>query len=265
MSEKPRKMFDIEIDEVTLCKSPANRRKFFITKQEEPMKEFIEALKKFMADDEDKVDEALTKDEIAKVEKLSDEDVKELKGALDELSNYDLKNIPNDGLTAIRTLAKKASFGQSPAKAKEIDFMSEIMDVTKAGARFSKATVEQLKKVRDMIIKLIGDRENAVSKKNKDLSDEVKAELVELERLRTEDKERIEKEQKEKDEAAEERIKKLEERLNKKDEEIETLQEQKGVKKSIDGPDDEEKKEKKKGADDEVDKFPSFPIPVVGD
>lgn len=255
----PRKLFDIDIDEMTICKSPATRKKFFIKKMEETVKEFIEALKKFMADDEDKVDEALTKEEVVKIEKLGKEEVEELKSAIDELNDYNVRDIPDDALKAIRILAKQASLGHPPAKVEEIKFLDELLNVEKAGARFSKATVDQLKKVRDMISKLIGDKENTVNKRHKDLPDDVKAELVELERLREEDKARLEKQEKEKDKAAEERIEKLEEKLEKSVEEIEDLKKKKGKKQSIDGQKDDEIK---KGADDDdKDNWPSIYVP----
>jgi len=258
-----RKIFDIDIDELTICKSPANRKQFFIKKMEEPMKEFIESLKKFMADDEDKVDEALTEEEVEKIEKLGKEEVEELKGAVDELNGYNVRDIPDDALKAIRILAKQASLGHPSTKVEEIKFLDDLLDVEKAGARFSKATVDQLKKVRDMISKLIGDKENAVNKRHKDLPDDVKAELMELERLRTEDKERLEKQEEDKEKAAEKRIKKLEDKLEEQDEEIEVLKKKKGTKKSIAG---QESDEITKGAnDDDKDNWPSVYVPGLSE
>ena len=264
MPIKPRKLFDIDIDEMTLCKTPAIRKTFFIKKQETPMKELIEILKKFMADDEDKVDEALTKEEVESIEKLDGDTAKELKDALDILVGYQMSDIPDDALTAIRTFAKQASCGHPPAKIEKVDFLAEITDVKKAGARFSKATVAQLTKVRDMLNTLIGDKEKTVTKGHKDLPDDVKAELEALATLREENKERIEKEQIKKDEAAEERISKMEERLDEKDTEIEVLKKQKGIKKSIDNHvDDKDKKKVEKDADDDEDKWPSIPMPTM--
>lgn len=251
-----RKLFDIDIDEITLCKSPAIRKKFFIKKKEEPMKELIESLKKFMAEDEDKVDEALTKEEIAKLEKLDDDTAKELKEALDTLEGYKLNDIPDDALGAIRTFAKHASCGHLPANVVKVNLLDELTNVEKAGARFSKATIEQLKKVRDIMTKLIGDKEAAVNKGHKELPDDVKSRLEELETLKAAEKERLEKEKKDKDEAAEARIKKLEERLDKKDEEIEALRKKKGVKTSIDGHKDDDVK-KGAGGEENEDPYPS--------
>jgi len=262
MPIKARKLFDIDIDEVTLCKTPAIRKTFFIKKQERPMKELIEILKKFMADDEEKVDEALTTEEIASIEKLDGDTAKELHDALEILVGYQMSDIPDDALGAIRTFAKQASCGHLPVEIEKIDFLAELTDVKKAGARFSKATVEQLKKVRDMLTTLIGDREKAVNKGHKELPDDVKAELEVLATLRRENDERIEKEQIKKDEAAEERIQKLEDKLKEQDEEIETLKKKKGVKKSIDSHIDDKKKVEKDADDEIIDHYPS--IYIVG-
>ncbi|MCK4825426.1 hypothetical protein KA005_57290, partial [bacterium] len=42
--KKPRKLVDIDVDEITLCGSAATRKKFFITKMEESMKDFSDAM-----------------------------------------------------------------------------------------------------------------------------------------------------------------------------------------------------------------------------
>ena len=54
--KKPRKLFDIDVDEITLCGSAATRKKFFIKKMEDSMtKDFSEAMslvEEFIADDD---------------------------------------------------------------------------------------------------------------------------------------------------------------------------------------------------------------------
>ena len=54
--KKPRKLIDIDVDEITLCGSAANRKKFFIKKMEDSMtKDFSEAMslvEEFIADDD---------------------------------------------------------------------------------------------------------------------------------------------------------------------------------------------------------------------
>ena len=65
--------------------------------------------------------------------------------------------------------------------------------------------------------------------------------------------------------SAEERIKKIEDTLKEKDEEIEALKKQKGVKKSIDAHvnDKDKKKVEKDVDDDDVDHWPSIPMPTM--
>ncbi len=53
--KKPRKLVDIDVDEITLCGSAATCKKFFIMKMEDSMKDFDEVLKlveEFVADDD---------------------------------------------------------------------------------------------------------------------------------------------------------------------------------------------------------------------
>jgi len=64
----PRRLVDIDVEEVSLCKSPANRKKFFIKKMEGTMtKDYDEALKlveEFVADDleKSKIDATILKE-----------------------------------------------------------------------------------------------------------------------------------------------------------------------------------------------------------
>jgi len=252
-----RKLFDIEINEITLCKSPANRKKFFIKKMEEkPMSEFIEELKKFMAEDDEDIEKALTKDEIAKAEKLGEKEAKALSEALGIVIQYE--DIPDDLEGAILTLVAKASY----------DYPVVEEEVGKAGAKLSKTTQAQIKmaldhikdgpKAIDILKTLLGQD---VKKKKEDgdgeenLNPETLAKLEKLAELEEAEKERIEK--KEKEEADKEK-KEKQELL----ERIEALEKKKGIKKSIDGPDEGDKKKVKKGADDEdEDQWPSVYIP----
>ena len=251
----PRKLLDIDIDEMTLCKSPANRKKFFIKKEEDLMKEFIEVLKKFMAEDEDKIDEALTDEEVTKVEKLSDEDMKGLKDALDTLSAYDVENIPVDALKAIKTFVKQASLGNPIEKVDEAKLIEEFANINKAGSRFSKTTIEQLKRIKEAIMKLIGEKEKELSKGHKDLPDDVKASLEELATLKKAETERLEKETQKREQKEKEDKEDILKRL-------EAVEKAKGIKKSIDGQTGD--KDVKKGADGEdlEDPYPSIPLPV---
>lgn len=250
-----RKLFDIEIDEITLCKSPSTRKKFFIKKMEKkPMKEFIEELKKFMAEDDEDIENALTKEQIAKAERIGEKEAKALKEALESVSQYD-GDIPDDIEGAILTLVEKASY----------DYPVVEEELGKAGAKLSKTTQAQIKmaldhikdgpKAIDILKTLLGQE---VKKKKEDgdekLSPETVARLERLDEFEKNEKERVEKEEKEKEEKEKKEKEDLLER-------VEALEKIKGVKKSIDGQEGDDGK--KKGADDEeVDDYPSIPLLV---
>jgi len=251
----PRKIVEIDVDEITLCEFAANRKKFFIKKTEEKVNDFIEELKKFMAEDDEDEKEMLTEEEIAKAEKLDDKVIKVIKGALNILNKYKA-DMPDDVLTAIKTLAKYAAYGYPEKKeAKE--------DVDKAGAKLSKTTRDQLSKILElvkdspkaieMLNTLLGREVQKAEEKDgdKEMSPEIQAKLERLAELEKAEKERIEKEAEKKQK--EEVQKMIDERL----EQLELKE--KPTKKSIDGQDDDEKK---KGADDEEDSYPSIPLLV---
>ena len=259
----PRKLFDIEIEEITLCKSPANRKKFFIKKMEEkPMKEFIEELKKFVAEEDEDIEKALTKEEIAKAEKIGEKEAKALKEVLGIVSQYE--DIPDDLEGAIKTLVEKASYDY-PVVEEEID---------KAGAKLSKTTQAQIKEALGYIkespkgifvLKRLlglevekeeeGEKKTGGEEKTGDeerISPEIQAKLEKLAELEKAEKQRLEKESEKKQK--EDIQKMIDERL----EQLELKE--KPTKKSIDGQEDDEKK---KGADDEEeDEYPSIPLLV---
>lgn len=199
----PRKLFDIDVEEITLCGSAANRKKFFIRKMEDSMKEFIEELKKFMAEDDEDEKEVLAKEDIEKAEKLGDAAMKAIKGALNILNKYKA-DMPDDVLKAIKTLVKYASYGYPAKKADEkgvvektdeelfIDAVSivakavETEDVEKAKKvveQLSKATIKQLKKIVDICQKIIG-KEEVKAKKTEELPAEIARDLEELASLK---------------------------------------------------------------------------------
>ena len=258
----PRKLFDIEINEITLCKSPANRKKFFIKKMEDSMKEFIEELKKFMAEDDEDIENALTKDEIAKAEKIGEKEMKALKEALGIVSQYE--DIPDDLEKAILTLVAKASY----------DYPVVEEEIGKAGAKLSKTTQAQIKmaldhikdgpKAIDILKTLLGIETKKAVKKEGD-EENLSAETIErLERLE-------EFEKKEKEDLSKEAEKKQEEKVlevvNKalKDAGLEEIAQKTSIAGQEEDDKDKKEKETKKGADDDEDKFPSIPIPVLGD
>ena len=256
----PRKIFDINIDEITLCKSPANRKKFFIKKsKEKPMKEFIKELKKFVAEEDEDVEKVLTKEQVAKAEKVGDKEAKALKEALDIVSQYE--DIPDELEGAIMILVKQASF----------DYPEIEEEIGKAGAKLSKTTQAQIKSALDhikdgpkaieILKTLLGekveDKKKTDGDKEENLSAETLAKLEEYEDLKKA------KEAEDAKEAEEKQNEKIVEAVNKalKDAGLDEIPK----KKSIDDPEgDKEDKKTKKGADDDEDLFPSIPIPDLG-
>lgn len=280
----PRKLFDIDVDEMTLCASAANRKKFAIRKREDSMK-FIELLKSFLAEgDEDDV--KLTKEETAKVDALADEAVEELTEAIETLEKYE-DDMPPALLEAMKTITKYASFTYPDIEEEEED----DDDVKKAGAKLSKTTRAQISKILAflkespkaiaMLKELIGEKVDKVKDGGDDddddenLSAETQAKLDKLaelektqkedekkearEKLRNELKEEIKKDilgdeyvppEEEEDEEDEEARKKLRARKLKK--------KKVAKKKSIDGQEDDDADDE----DDEEDHYPSLPMPT---
>ena len=247
----PRKLFDIEISEITLCKSPANRKKFFIRKSKETVMTLIEKLKKFLAESDEDIEKVLTSEQVERIEKLDSKVQKEMEENLDVVLLYE--DVPDD-LESVHKYAFKQIIDQL-----------ETQEVDKAGAKLSKTTQALIKEA----LGLIKDGPKAVAiletllgiepKKTKkggdgdeNLSEETQAKLTELAELK---KEKAEADQKQKEKDDEEKLEKL---IEKK------LEEQglkkKGTKKSIDG---QEGDKKNKGADDEEeDDYPSIPLLV---
>jgi len=258
----PRKLFDIEINEITLCKSPANRKKFFIKKMEEKNMTFIDKLKKFLAEADEDVESTLTKEQVERIEKLDDKVQKEIEEKLDIVSQYE--DIPDDLEDSIQFFVKKVSYDY-PVVEEEID---------KAGAKLSKTTQAQIKEALGYIKespkgifvlkRLLGlevEKEEEGEEKTggeektsgkERISPEIQAKLEKLAELEKTEKERLEKESEKKQK--EDIQKMIDERL----EQLELKE--KPTKKSIDGQEDDEKN---KGADDEEeDDYPSIPLLV---
>ena len=253
----PRKIYDIDVDEITLCASAANRKQFFIKKsREKTMDKFMEVLKGFVVDEDE---DELTAEEIAKAEALGKEPKAVIENALNTFSEYK-ESMPADLLAAAKILVKQASLVDLPKKE----------DLEKAGAALSKTTRAQLTKILSYfkgsdesiatLKALLGEKvekEELGSNGDEKLSAETQARLEKLEGLETAEKERIEKEQKEKEEKAEEDKKDMQTRL-------EALEKGKPVKKSIDKLGDETDAEKKKALkkdEDDEDKWPSLYVP----
>lgn len=255
----PRKLIDIDVDEITLANATANRKQFFIKKSKEKiMDKFIDILKGFCVDEDD---DELTKEEIAKAEALGKEPMAVIENALNTFEEY-RESMPDDLLAATRILVKQASIVDVPISKEALE---------KAGAALSKANKAALTKVLDFLKggssaiaslqTLLGLKvekaEPVVNDDGEKLSDETIAKLEELEQFKKAETERIEKE-------AEVEKKKIADDKKELEDRIEALEKQKGIKKSIDQKgdegDDKNKKDVKK--DDEVeDLYPSVYVP----
>lgn len=252
-----RELFDIEIEEITLCKSPANRKKFFIKKMKEgkTMSEFIDKLKKFLAESDEDIDTALTTEQVERIEKFDKETQKEIEDNLDIVSQYE--DIP-DELESVHQFLFK-----------QVINVPEV-EVDKAGAKLSKTTQAALKEIRALVEgspkaiekldTLLGVEPKKTKKKEGDneenLSEETVAKLERLEEFEKKENEELKKEE------AIKQQEKIVETVNKalKDAGLDEIPK----KKSIDSDEEEGKDTKKKAADDDEDKFPSIPIPVLG-
>jgi len=232
-----RKLKDISIEELSLCKSPANRKEFYILKQEKlKMEELLKILKKILGD------ETIDDSSVEKIKALPEDKVDEIRKALEEVEGYRDAFGPTLD-EAFLSLAKSATYDY-PEKESILDFE----DVEKAGASLSKATIAQLKKIQEIIVKLIGEKtEKFKGEDGKKLPDEIVKRLERLDELEKADKERVKKEAEEEQKQKDEDIENL-----KKD--VEDLKKVKGTKKSIEGQD------KDADDDDEKDPFPSIPV-----
>lgn len=219
------------------------------------MDEFIEILKSIYGDE-------ITDEVIAKAGELPEENLKAIKGAMNLLNKY-LDGMPDDVKSAIKTLGKYASYGY-PAKKVE---KGEELTLEKVGAKLSKATMEELKKLRDIIAKAFEEGKglkkaseiltallgNAEVEKNSNPA--IQAKLEKLAQYEEQEKLDLEKAEKAKDDAGEARIKKLET-------EFEELKKSKGKSKVIKGQDGKDKvDDADNDADDKgVDHWPSVGI-----
>lgn len=172
------------------------------------MDKFIKLLKDFMGEDN------LSEEDIAKAKELPEEGQKALGTALNSLLPY-WEDVPTELSDAVNAILKSALKEPEAPKEKELTIDEFI---TKAGARFSKATIEKIKKAIAMLEGLVTTKEGDVKKEHKDLPADVVAKLEELERRKEADAEAVKKaDDKEKKELLE-RIKKLEQVTKKKGE-----------------------------------------------
>lgn len=214
----PRKLKEIEADEVSLVDKAANKTKFFILKRSKLMDEFIKILKQWFGED------VLTDEEIAKAKELPTETVEAATSALESLSEH--KDVyPDDYLDALNMIIKGALIERKITVTDETEF--DIEKLTEE--QFSKATLKQLKKLKEIVDGLLKAKEETTkSKDGEKLSDEVVAKLEELDEYKRKEKEAAEKT------AADEK-KKEQEEIQKLKDDIEELKKKRGVKKGIEG------------------------------
>jgi len=251
----PRKLYDIDVEEITLCGSAANRKQFFIKKSKEyKMDKFIEILKGFMVDEGD---EELTEEEIAKAEALGNEPKAVIENALGTFSEYK-DSMPEDLLAATKILVKQASLVDLPLSKKDLEKAAVFSKATRAQLAGVLSHLKGSGKALAVLKALLGEKvekEEHAEDDGEKLSAETEAKLEKLGEFEKAEKERIEKDAKEKKEKEEKDAQDLKDRL-------EALEKGGPIKKSIDdkGDDDDDKDEKLKKGDEE-DNWPSLYIP----
>jgi gamma-glutamylcysteine synthetase len=205
----PRKILDIEIDEISVVDSAANRKKFFIKKGAIPMDELFKTLQSFLGAD------VVKEDELKKVP-LSEEQAAEIQAAVATLAKYKA-DFPDDILAAVQSLAKAAVL-RAPLPEVEVT-------IEKIGARLSKATLEDLKKIKELLDKLIPAEEAKDEEKTKKyagVDPAVAARLAKLDTMEKAENERIQKAAADKEASLTATLKKLQD-------EVEALKKVKGV------------------------------------
>jgi hypothetical protein len=232
-----RKLTEIDVAEISLVDAAANRKKFYIIKRGKTMKTIINLLKSVLGE------EGLTAEEITKAEAaiMPEGTAEAVGGALAVVDQY--KNtFPEAVEAAVQTLIKSAVLGYQPEGEASIE---------KVGARLSKATLEEVKKIRECIdstlggVKalkqakaiadgLIGDGvpdDKEKSDKYAGLPPEVRARLEKLDDIEAQAAEDLKK-------AADKRVTDLEEAVKAQKAEIEALKKTKGISKAAKGQGD---------------------------
>jgi hypothetical protein len=156
MPTKPRKLKDIDIDEISLVDAGANRKKFYLIKRSQAMDELLAILKSYG------LDPAEDKTEIRK--SLNPESLAALKNALTTLASFK-DEYPEDIIYALKNLAAVAAyqtFGKSAEGIQEPPAEEEDVSLEKVGAKISKLTKEELAKLSNLLGDLMG--ENGLAK-----------------------------------------------------------------------------------------------------
>lgn len=208
------------------------------------MKKFKEILAEFFGDD-------LEEEDIKKAEGIEEDAQKALGDALETIDEYRDDYTP-DVLAAILKVAKAAVTPEEEVE--EPDFVAELIDAEKAGARLSKATIAQLKKIVEIASNMLTASEKKLGKKKDDddedeYSPEVIAALEKLEAYETAEVEA----EKQKTTDAQTKFQKTIDELTEK---VEKLEKKKGIKKGLEGQDGDDDPEDddtgdKKGDDEE--------------
>jgi len=254
----PRSLESLDISEISLVDRAANKKKRFHVIKEDKLN-YLEILEKYFeekSDPDKKVDlkkfmnsedvkQILDENEdikemLEKAEKLPAKAMTALKGAYKILSKYK-DDFTSELKKALETISKYVSYGYPEKSATEKMAVFDLEnlndgEIKKAGKALSKATIEELKKIQEIIDKLIGEKEEKQKVDGIDkLPEDVKKELIEYKKL----KKKIEDEEKE--------------RVEKMEKELTELKKQVAKKTSIKGQDDEDA-DVKKGSD----KWPSL-------
>lgn len=248
-----RKLKKISIEEVTLCGSAATKKKFYIKKENRTMEKFIELIKRFFGKD-------IEEEDIEKAKNLPEEDAQELQEALTAIDGYE-DEVDPEFFEAVQTIAKHAITKEKKEEPAEIDFVEELQDVEKAGAKLSKATIAQLKKIQEIINGMITTKEASVKKDLKEnLPESVVAQLEELKKYK--EKEQRDLKKKEKDDLMADFQEKLDEVKEEYEEKFKELKKKLKTRKSIvgqEGDDDLEEEETGGGGKNEDEpKWPSL-------
>jgi len=196
----PRKLKDIDVDEISVVTAAANRRKFFIKKGALSMDQLLASLNSFLGAD------AVKMEELKKVP-LSEEQAKEIQAAVDVLVKFKA-DFPDDVLAAVQQITKSAFL--RPA-------VEEELTVEKIGARLSKATMAELKKLKEIVDRLVTTEEakgEAETKKYAKVDPAVAARLAKLDLMEKAEEDRIRKAAEEKETSRDAALKKLQEDLD---------------------------------------------------
>ncbi len=180
MAKKKRKIIDIDIEEISLVDAAANRKKFYLKKRGTTMDKLKKLLKSILGEDPSEV-------QIQKLQAQPPAETESLTGALVVLEKYQ-EDLPEDLAECTVALVKSAISGSASEDA-------EAFDVDKVGARLSKATKDDLVKIKALVDRMLeSDKPGKTEKTEKydGLPEEIRTRLEALD-----EQERLEKKAKE--------------------------------------------------------------------